>query len=66
VGVVKHRGIKKARFARSRPTDTSQVSIQTSPRLDNPETIAKHKQALIANINAGARAEVIAASEAAL
>jgi len=44
-------------------------------RIDNPETIAKHKQALaakivaeaqLANINAGTRAEVIAARKAAL
>jgi HlyD family secretion protein len=44
-------------------------------RIDNPETVAKHKQALaakivaeaqLANINAGTRAEVIAARKAAL
>jgi len=44
-------------------------------RIDNPETLAKHKQALaakvvaetqLANINAGTRAEVIAARKAAL
>src|SRR5262245_60043290 len=44
-------------------------------RIDNPETIAKHKQALaakvvaevqLANINAGTRAEVIEARKAAL
>ena len=44
-------------------------------RIDNPETIAKHEQALaakvvadaqLANINAGTRAEVIAARKAAL
>src|SRR5262247_2828204 len=44
-------------------------------RIDNPETIAKHEQALaakivadaqLANINAGTRAEVIAANKAAL
>src|SRR5262247_390349 len=44
-------------------------------RIDNPETIAKHKQAVaaklvaeaqLANINAGTRAEVIAARKAAL
>src|SRR5262249_28265788 len=44
-------------------------------KIDNPETIAKHEQALaakivadaqLANINAGTRAEVIAAKKAAL
>src|SRR5262245_60935383 len=44
-------------------------------RIDNPETLAKHEQALaakvvadaqLANINAGTRAEVIAARQAAL
>jgi HlyD family secretion protein len=44
-------------------------------RIDNPETVAKHKQAMaakivaeaqLANINAGTRAEVIAARKAAL
>jgi HlyD family secretion protein len=44
-------------------------------RIDNPETVAKHEQALaakivadaqLANINAGTRSEVIAARKAAL
>jgi HlyD family secretion protein len=56
---------------RGQNIDTNAVLV----RIDNPETLAKHEQALaakivadaqLANINAGTRAEVIAARKAAL